>query len=338
MLTCGAIFAFVGGYGFVQSLSSSDPVKALVTLACVAIGALLILAGIAHVRVASALKRLAAENRAARVARTDPARVAAAVPPGALTIEEHRVAEGTALGPPTPRGVSTLFLWAFDESQTVSLLRRLARVGPVYLLRGGGALIDDLLHAPRMVFGKIDRFIEESETEVLKRMATFRGRNRNFLRNYPTFSMTCGDGVWKFAFSCLLERAKVVVMDLSDFTPRHAGIEYELGAVLDHVPIARVVFVTGPQTDHAVFDAMVHRLWTTMPETSPNYSTDPATIHLAVTTTLDTSPHSDRERRLIPVQNSELDMVVGLVGEAMLHVPPELLAPPQALPSPRHSR
>jgi hypothetical protein len=295
------------------------------------------LAGIAHARIAHALRRPASKNRAARVARTDPDRVPAAVPPGPLTIVEHRVTEA-ALEPPTPRGVSTLFLWAFDEAQTMSLLRRLARVGPVYLLRGGGALIDDLLHAPRMAFGKIDRFIEESETEVLQRTATFRGRNRNFLRNYPTFSMTCGDGVWKFAFSCLLERAKVVVIDLSDFTPRHAGIEYELGAILDRVPIARVVFVTGPQTDRAVFDAMVHRLWSTMPETSPNYSADPATTHLAVTTTLDTSPHADRERRLMPIQDRELDMVVGLVGEAMLHVPPELLAPPQALPPPRRSR
>ena len=333
IVACGALFAVFGGFGFVQAASSGNPLNALLTLVLVAVGALLMLAAIAQARISHALRKLASKRSSTSGTRIDVDRVPAAVPPGPLTIVEHRVADGAASAP-IPRGVSTLFLWVFDVAQTMSLLRRLARVGPVYLLRGGGALVDDLLHAPRMAFGRIDRFIEESQAEVLEKMAGFRGRKRNYLGNYPTFSMTCDDDVWKFAFSCLLERAKVVVIDLSDFTPGHAGIEYELGAVLDRVSLGRVIFVTGPQTDRSGFDAAVHRLWSTLPETSPNYSTDQATMHLAITNSLDASSHADSQRRVMPMQDRELDLVLGLVGEAMLHLPPDLLPAPRALPPP----
>jgi hypothetical protein len=338
IVAIGALFALAGGLGFAQGVSSGDAVKSLITLLIVAVGVLLMLAGIAHMRVSRALRRLALTRGSSSHATTDASRLPAPVPPGPLTLVEHRLAAGPAPNTPSPRGVSTLFLWVFDDAQTMSLLRRLAHVGPVYLLRGGGALIDDLIHAPRMAFGKIDRFIEESEAEVLQRMATFRGRNRNFLGDYRTFSMICGDGVWKFAFSRLLERTKVVVIDLSDFTPGHAGIEYELGFVLDSVALARVIFVAGPQTDRAVFDATVHRLWATLPETSPNYSADQATMHLAVTTSLDVSAFAEKDQRIVPLQNRELDMIVGLVGDAMLQPPPEVLTPPRPLPPPHRSR
>jgi hypothetical protein len=334
----GTVFALAGVAGFVKAVSSNEPVNLLLTLVFVAVGVLLILAGIAHARISRALRRLASTRQSVTGVRTDADRVPAEVPPGPLTIVEHRLADGPTLESHTPRGVSTLFLWVFDVAQTMPLLRRLARVGPVYLLRGGGALIDDLLHAPRMAFGKIDRFIEESETEVIQRMATFRDRKRNFLGNYPTFSMTCGDDVWKFAFSRLLEQAKVVVIDLSDFTPGHAGIEYELGVVLDRVPLALVIFVAGPQTDRAAFDATMHRLWSTLPETSPNHSADEATMHLAVTTSLDVSERDDSDRRVVTIQDRELDMIVGLVGDAMLQLPPEVPAPPRPLPPPHPSR
>ena len=105
---------------------------------------------------------------------TDAVRTPAAVPPGPLTLVDHRLTKRATIDARIPRGLSTLFLWVFDASPTMSLMRRLARVGPVYLLRGGGLLVDDLMHGPRMAFGKIDRFIEESEAEVLQRIETFR--------------------------------------------------------------------------------------------------------------------------------------------------------------------
>ena len=88
------------------------------------------------------------------------------------------------------------------------------------------------------------------------------------------------------ALSRLLERAAIVVVDLSDFTPGHAGIEYKL-AVLWMRHAGRVIFVVGPHRDRAAFDATVDRLWVTLPQTSPNYSTDQVKMHVATTTSLD---------------------------------------------------
>ena len=322
LTTFGTVFAVGGVFACVQGVSSHDPKLSLFGLLFVAVGTLLLLSGIANIRVSREFRRLVSTRLSSSGTRTDAVRTPAAVPPGPLTLVDHRLTERATIDARIPRGLSTLFLWVFDASPTMSLMRRLARVGPVYLLRGGGLLVDDLMHGPRMAFGKIDRFIEESEAEVLQRIETFRGRNRNFLGDHRMNSMICSDDVWKFALSRLLERAAIVVVDLSDFTPGHAGIEYELAVLLDEVPLGRVIFVVGPHTDRAAFDATVDRLWVTLPQTSPNYSTDQVKMHVAATTSLDISVHASDEGAR-STQDRELDMIVGIVGEAMLQVPPQ---------------
>jgi len=317
MVVGGATFVAGGVLAVVQGVGSPDLIKLLLGVLLVVIGALLMLTGVANFRVARQLRKWAATRPSRIVGRTDPTRVPAAVSPGPLTFVEHRLSDDTpAANPSAPQDCSTLFLRMF-KTETSSLLVRLTRVGPVYMLLGGDGLVPDLFDGPRVAFGKIDHFIEESEDEILKRLATFNGRRR-VLGYYRRCTMICSDDVWTFALDRMLERARIVIVDLCGFTPGSAGLEYEFGVVLDRVPLGRVVFVTGPETERVAFDAKMRHLWATLPETSINYSTGEVEVHVAVTTALsvNTSRRDEESQRKLALQSRELNMVVGLIGAA----------------------
>jgi hypothetical protein len=64
-------------------------------------------------------------------------------------------------------------------------------------------------------------------------------------------SLQCNDRIWKEALHRLIERADVVVMDLSGFTERNRGCAYELGRLVNHVPLERVLLLIDDETDLA---------------------------------------------------------------------------------------
>jgi hypothetical protein len=59
-------------------------------------------------------------------------------------------------------------------------------------------------------------------------------------------------------------------MDLRGFRPENAGCLYEIGALLDAVPLARVVFLIDGTTDEPFLRAALDRLWQTVHADSPN--------------------------------------------------------------------
>jgi hypothetical protein len=215
-------------------------------------------------------------------------------------------------------------LWVFDHAMTGSLLFRLNQIGPVYFLRGGGALAMNVQDLPRMVFGRIDRMIEESEGEVLDRLQRFRLTKR--LGHYALCSMACTDSIWTFALDRMLERTQVVVVDLSDFETGRRGIAYELGLLFDRVRLDQVVFVTGPETDRAGLRELMREAWDTLAPGSPNRHEGPVVATIAVTTALVESNGADN--KFSEATKRERELVAALVARAAATAPPRPLPPP----------
>ena len=140
--------------------------------------------------------------------------------------------------------------------------------------------------------------------------------------------MVCGDAVWKFALARMLQRCQVVVVDLSDFVAGRAGITYEIGVLLDTVPLDQIVFVCGPATDLVAFKALVDSVWNTLATRSPNRSTRPATVRLAITTSLPESGDASAAEHYTTSTRRELELIVGLVAESAALYPPQPLPPP----------
>ena len=279
-------------------------------LAFVAMFGFLTVVGLAQFRMSRAMKRASRQASVTpKPQRTRPDHWLPAEPLSFLEIGPDDSPQA-----PDPIDLATLFLWVFDDAATMSLLNRMNRIGPVHLLRGGGMLTYEVTDLPKMAFGRIDRFIEESEDEVRARIAGFRVRRR--LGYYSTLSMVCSDGVWQFAFDRMLERCQVVVVDLSDFTAGRAGIAYEIGVLLDRVPLDQVVFVCGPQTDRPAFKALVESVWDTLAMGSPNRGPKPPEVRLAITTSLPETGDATASKTYTETTRAELDLVVRLVAES----------------------
>ena len=299
---------------------TQSPLGALVWIA---ICGLAFMVGVGQIRMTRAMRRL---SRTSVASGPRPPRVRSIdwSPPPPLELRELTTESAPTVAP--SEGISILFLWVFDRTATMSLLHRLNQIGPVYFLRGGGMLAFDVADLPRMTFGRIDRMIEETEDEVMQRLRSFRVRRR--LGYYSLLTMVCADSVWTFALDRMLERSRIVVVDLSDFVAGRSGIVYEIGLLLDRVPLEQVIFVCGPQTDRDALRTLMESIWDALAMTSPNRHGERAVATLAVTTSL-VEDNGVGSGTFSPTTLAEREFIAALVGDAAARAAPKPLPPPR---------
>lgn len=124
----------------------------------------------------------------------------------------------------------------------------------------------DLLNLLR---GRIEDSVVKDEEELVRTLAGFGSRASPQLR-FPVNSMQCAESIWKRALDHLLDRADLVVMDLSDLLPEDRGVAYELGRLVDRFPLDRVVLLVSHGTDRTALAEMLGRAWERLPPDSPN--------------------------------------------------------------------
>jgi hypothetical protein len=82
--------------------------------------------------------------------------------------------------------------------------------------------------------------------------------------------MQCANATWKDALQNLLNEADVVVMDLSGLSEQNRGVAYELGKLVNEVPLNRVVLVFEESADLNVLRDILARASRDMAADSPN--------------------------------------------------------------------
>jgi hypothetical protein len=80
----------------------------------------------------------------------------------------------------------------------------------------------------------------------------------------------CHDDTWRTVLSRLVEDSDAVLMDLRGFSQQNAGAAYEVGELIDTVPLHRVVFVVDGTTDEEFMRRTVREAWGDMRANSPN--------------------------------------------------------------------
>jgi hypothetical protein len=132
---------------------------------------------------------------------------------------------------------------------------------------------DTVGHKTRDLFnyfaGRIDKSIVEDTTELREALDAFEMRPDRQLR-FPVNSMQCDNTTWKQALQYLLDQADVVVMDLSSLSERNQGVAYELGKLVNEVPLSRVVLLFDDTTDLRVLEDIFARTCNDMAADSPN--------------------------------------------------------------------
>jgi len=117
--------------------------------------------------------------------------------------------------------------------------------------------------------GRIDRSIIVDTTELREALEAFSVRPDRMLR-FPVNSMQCANATWKAALQYLLDRADVVVMDLSSLSEQNRGVAYEIGKLVDEVPLNRVVLLFDESTDLKVLKEILVRAYEAIAADSPN--------------------------------------------------------------------
>jgi hypothetical protein len=87
---------------------------------------------------------------------------------------------------------------------------------------------------------------------------------------YPVRAPLCHGAVWKQALDLLLQRADLVVLDLSGYHSAHQGTQFELQRIVDRVPVHKVVLVADPRSNVRFLRAEVAAAWAWMTANSPN--------------------------------------------------------------------
>jgi hypothetical protein len=165
-------------------------------------------------------------------------------------------------------GVRLLHLWVFDERTNDGLIDLWRTVGPVQLLRGGGALggVGTLVAT---ITGRVGDLIEETAEEVHAKLAAFDYERREDGR-FAVNTILCGDRTWRVALDELIATTDVVQMDLGGFDEDNRGCTHELGVLIDRVALDRVLLVAGDSTDVVLLRRVLEDAWDRIDANSPN--------------------------------------------------------------------
>jgi hypothetical protein len=132
------------------------------------------------------------------------------------------------------------------------------------------------------VAGKLSRRFVSDAADLDRRLAeldTTADRDGRFRTN----EFFCHADTWQGTMRRLSRRCDAVLMDLRGFAPGNAGCLYEIGQLLDAVPLDRVVFLIDATTDEPFLRASLVRLWGRVAVDSPNrHLTRPQVVLLTV--------------------------------------------------------
>jgi len=158
----------------------------------------------------------------------------------------------------------------------IALIQPWRRVGVIQHLDG----FDTIGTRPEAIAavkaGRLEDILVETREEVERELSALSLKPDNDLL-FGRHAFQCTDRTWQLAVRGMMDRADAVVMDLSSLSPTNQGCAWEIGQLLDRVPLSRVTLLVNDSTDleclQAILDAAARRV----AANSPNRD-DPAAV------------------------------------------------------------
>jgi hypothetical protein len=183
----------------------------------------------------------------------------------------------------------TFFQGAWREFGYVYLLRSAASVTPAefrQFKRSGRNFTGLLIESEEQFAAELGRPLpgpSRKRWHVFKNVGPQTVWVRDWHGSYPPRTFLCHGRIWKPAVDMLLEKADLVVLDLSGMMPGNKGVRDEVQRVIDRVPIGRVIFLADRSSDRGYLHAEIGHAWSRMAPGSPNSETGSRVARLAVT-------------------------------------------------------
>jgi hypothetical protein len=134
---------------------------------------------------------------------------------------------------------------SFDD--LLELVRPWLLCGPVAHLEGYDSVARSEEVREALALNRIDAVLVHSPEDLAGRIAVLPpGADDN--GRYQRQAFQCTDAIWRTAIRALLDRTDAVLMDLSDLGPDDMGCAYELGLLLDRLPLSQVLLLIDEAT------------------------------------------------------------------------------------------
>lgn len=93
----------------------------------------------------------------------------------------------------------------------------------------------------------------------------------NYLNGaYPSNTFYCTDLIWQQCVSILLSKTKFAIIDACDYTSERAGLQWEMGQIINHIATNRFVVFINAKTDINALGESFRKCWNEMKADSPN--------------------------------------------------------------------
>jgi hypothetical protein len=150
---------------------------------------------------------------------------------------------------PEPRRLLMLRVFGSPEfDDLVELIGPWKRVGMIGHLEGFDTVAANPEVQKAVEAGETDRAIARDMEQVRAQMAMASAETDQDLL-FCRHSFQCSMNTWQEAIQAMIDQADVVVMDLSSFSEKNQGSAWELGQLLNRVPLSRVTVLINQSTE-----------------------------------------------------------------------------------------
>ncbi len=95
---------------------------------------------------------------------------------------------------------------------------------------------------------------------------------------YPSNTFYCTDLIWQQCVSILFSKTKFAIIDACDYTSERAGLQWEIGQIINHIATNRFVVFINSKTDIVALGESFRKCWNEMNAGSPNNIENPAPL------------------------------------------------------------
>jgi hypothetical protein len=95
---------------------------------------------------------------------------------------------------------------------------------------------------------------------------------------YPTNTFYCTDLIWQQCVSILFSKTKFAIIDACDYTAERAGLQWEIGQIINHIATKRFLVLINSKTDLNALGSSFRKCWNEMNAGSPNNIENPAPL------------------------------------------------------------
>jgi hypothetical protein len=95
---------------------------------------------------------------------------------------------------------------------------------------------------------------------------------------YPSNTFYCTDLIWKQCVSVLFKKTKFAIIDACDYTSERAGLQWEIGQIINHIATNRFVVLINAKTDIKALGSSFRKCWNEMNADSPNNMENPSPL------------------------------------------------------------